>query len=99
MYTRGDVVAVRDGGRWNVAVELAEEMSKARSHVHSATALATARYSASALERETVGCRFDDHDTSESPTNTQKADVERRVSGHPAQSASEYAVMDGVDEA
>jgi hypothetical protein len=58
--------------------------------VHSATAFATPRYSASALDLETVLCRFDDHETSESPRNTQNPDVERRVSGHPAQSASVY---------
>jgi len=38
--------------------------------MHSDVAFATARYSASALERETVGYRFDDHDTKESPRKT-----------------------------
>lgn len=56
-------------------------------------ALAMARYSASALDRETVVCRLDDHETRELPKKMQKPDVERRVSGHPAQSASEYAVI------
>jgi hypothetical protein len=51
----------------------------------------TPRYSASALERDTVVCRFEDHDTRESPRNTQNPEVERLVSGHPAQSVSEYA--------
>lgn len=54
-----------------------------------AKGLAMALYSASALERDTVGWRFDDHDTSESPMKTQKPDVDRMVSGHLAQSASE----------
>ena len=67
--------------------------------MHSAAALATARYSASALDHDTVGCRLDDHDTKESPRNTQKPDIERRVSGHPAQSASEYAVTARFGEA
>ena len=55
-----------------------------------------ARYSASALERDTVVCRFEDHETSELPKKMQNPDVERRVSGHPARSASEYAVIVGV---
>jgi hypothetical protein len=57
--------------------------------MHSVAAFATARYSASALDRDTVGCRFEDHETSESPRKTQKLKVERLVSGQPAQSASE----------
>ena len=54
--------------------------------------LAMARYSASALDLETVVCRLEDHEMRELPRMTQKPDVERRVSGQPAQSASEYAV-------
>lgn len=61
--------------------------------MHSAVALATARYSALALNRDTVGWRLDDHDIKESPRKMQYPDVERRVFGHPAQSASEYAMM------
>ena len=60
-----------------------------RSQQHSAATLATPLYSASALDLETTGWRLDDHDTNESPRNTQNPDVERRVSGQPAQSASE----------
>ena len=52
-------------------------------------ALAIARYSASALNLDTVVCRLDDHKMSELPRKTQNPDVERGVSGHPAQSASE----------
>ena len=62
---------------------------RCRSHEHSETALAMARYSASALDLDTVVCLLEDHETSELPKKTQKPDVERRVSGHPAQSASE----------
>ena len=64
-----------------------------RSQIHSAATFATALYLASALEQETVGCRFDDHETSEASRKMQNPDVECRVSGQPAQSASEYAVM------
>ena len=60
-----------------------------RSQEHSATALAIARYSASALDQDTVVCRLDDHEMSEEPRKTQNPDVDRRVSGQPAQSASE----------
>jgi hypothetical protein len=40
----------------------------------------------SALERETTGGRFKDHEMRLSPSNTTKPDVDRRVSGQPAQS-------------
>jgi hypothetical protein len=42
-------------------------LEKCRSQQHSATAWATARYSASALDRETVVCRLDDQETKLSP--------------------------------
>jgi hypothetical protein len=82
----GDVVAEDDRGlgQWQ-----SSSLRSYRSHVLSATAFATPRYSASALDRETVVCRFDDHERRESPMNTQNPEVEHRVSGHPAQSASE----------
>lgn len=54
-------------------------------------------YSASALDRDIVVCRLDDHETRESQKKTQNPDVERRVSGQPAQSVSEYAVIVGVE--
>ena len=60
-----------------------------RSQEHSETALAMARYSASALDLETMVCHLDDHEMKEEPRKTQKPDVERLVSGQPAQSASE----------
>ena len=60
----------------------------------SATALATPLYSASALDRETVGCRLADQEIRLSPKKTQKPDVERLVVGQPAQSASVYVTKD-----
>ena len=68
---------------------------RGRSHEHSATVLATPRYSASALDRETVVCRLEDHETRASPRKMQKPEVERRVSGQPAQSASEHPLHHG----
>jgi hypothetical protein len=41
-----------------------------------------------ALDRETVAWRLEDQDTRLSPRKTQNLDIDRRVSGHPAQSAS-----------
>ena len=67
--------------------------------MHSVTALATPRYSASALERDTVAWRLEDQETRASPRKTQKPDVERRVSGQPAQSASVNARTSSVVEA
>jgi uncharacterized membrane protein YccC len=62
---------------------------RCRSQEHSEIALAMVRYSALALDLNTVVCHLDDHDMRESPRNTQKPEVECRVLGHPAQSASE----------
>jgi hypothetical protein len=45
-------------------MKLVEELANLTSLT---TALATARYSASALDRETVCCRFEDHKTMLSP--------------------------------
>jgi hypothetical protein len=59
--------------------------------------IATDLYSASALDLETVGCRLDDQDTKFCPRKTQKSDVDLRVSGQPAQSASLHA-MRSVEE-
>ncbi|KAJ9558273.1 hypothetical protein OSB04_012887 [Centaurea solstitialis] len=60
-----------------------------RNQAVSATTLAIPRYSASALERETTCCRLEDQETRLSPRYTQNPEVDRRVVGHPAQSASE----------
>jgi hypothetical protein len=43
---------------------------------------------------DTVGWRFDDQETRESLRKTQNPDVDRRVSGQPAQSTSEYTVTE-----
>ena len=62
-----DVVAVDEralgSGLWSSAKSY-------RSQGASATPLATARYSASALERETTGCRLDDQETRLPPRKT-----------------------------
>ena len=55
-----DVVAVNERAPSERAVSSAKSC---RRQDASATPLATARYSASALERETTGCRLDDHET------------------------------------
>jgi hypothetical protein len=62
-----DVVAVDEGGTLKGSVELVEELSQPGA---SATPLATARYSASALERETTGCRLAAQETRLAPRNT-----------------------------
>ena len=62
-----DVVAVDEralaSGLWSSA-------KSCRSQDASATPLATVRYSASALERETTGCRLDDQETRLPPRKT-----------------------------
>ena len=62
-----DVVAIDEGGALEGTVELVEELSQQEA---SATPLATARYSASALERETTGCRLAAQETRLSSKNT-----------------------------
>ena len=62
-----DVVAVDERILGERAVELRQEL---RSQDASATPLATARYSASALEWETTGCRLDDQETRLPPRMT-----------------------------
>jgi hypothetical protein len=55
---------------------LCSSWSNCRSHATSATPLATARYSASALERETTGCRLEDQETRMSPSKTVKPELD-----------------------
>ena len=61
-----DVVAVDERALGERAMELSQELSKPSL----TTPLATARYSASALERETTGCRLDDQETRLPPRKT-----------------------------
>ena len=72
-----------------LAIGQCNSRSRLRSQHDSETTLATPRYSASALDRDIVGCRFEDHDIKLSPRNTQYPEVERRMSGQPPQSASD----------
>ncbi|GJT84984.1 hypothetical protein Tco_1066701 [Tanacetum coccineum] len=46
------------------------------------------------MERESVCCRFDDHERRLFPKNTQYPEVDRLVVWHPAQSASKYATKE-----
>ena len=62
-----------------------------RNQVTSQQAAAMERYSASALDRETVFCFLDFQEINEFPRNIQYPVVDRRVSGHLAQSASQKA--------
>ena len=80
-----DIIAVDIGlvlGQWS-------SCRSGRSQVDSAMLLATALYSDSALDRETVGWRFDDQVKRLFPRKLQKPDVDFRVTGHPTQSAPE----------
>ena len=69
-----------------------KSLSRANSQVISQVALAIALYSASAEERETIGCFLDFHEIKESPRKMQKPVTDLRESGHRAQSESAKAV-------
>lgn len=56
--------------------------------------VAMARYSASAEERDTTVCFFDLQEIGDDPRKMIYPVVDRRVVGHPAQSASQYACKD-----
>ena len=62
---RRDIVTVDNCGLLDIKKQLLEKPAKPRALGE--VAMATARYSASALERDTVGCRLDDHNMSEGP--------------------------------
>ena len=62
-----DVVAVDERALGEWAVELRQELSEPGRLCH---AIVTARYSASALERETTGCCLDDQETRLPPRKT-----------------------------
>ena len=62
-----DVVAVDERALGERAMELRQELSKPGRLRH---AVSDSRYSASALERETTGCRFDDQETRLPPRKT-----------------------------
>ena len=62
--------------------------------ISSDDALATALYSASMLERATVGCFFELQEMRLLPRNTRNPPVDRRSNELPAESASLYAVSD-----
>ena len=65
---RTDVIAVEKSGLVNITKQLLEQLTYLRTLGHG---VGTTRYSASALERETVGCRFDDQEINEGPRKTQ----------------------------
>ena len=63
-----DIVAVDHRGTVNRASQLLKQLTKPGTL---GDGVGHRRYSASALERETVGCRLDDHDMSDGPRKTQ----------------------------
>ncbi|XBI78592.1 hypothetical protein VPH35_088252 [Triticum aestivum] len=75
------------GDRCYVAPRLSHHRHGTR--IISVVALASALYSASVLDRDTVACFFAHQDIKFGPKNTAKPPVERLSSGHPVQSESE----------
>jgi hypothetical protein len=55
-----------------------------------------ARYSTSTEDRDTTDCFLDFQEIKDEPRNMQKPETERLVSGHDAQSESQYAMRSKV---
>ena len=68
-------------------------LSKDSTHMASAAPFASALYSASVLDLETVGCFFELQEIKFGPTKMAKPPVARRSSTHPSQSASVKILM------
>ena len=70
-----------------------KSLSRKVNQVISAVAWAIARYSASELDRDIVLCFFAHQDMMLDSKKVQYPVVERRIIGHPAQSASQKDLM------
>src|SRR4051812_47025700 len=73
-------------------------LSSASTHIISVVASATALYSASVLDLDTVACFLAFQEIRSGPKNTAKPPVDLLSSGHPAQSAYEKALSKVEDE-
>jgi hypothetical protein len=80
---------------WSILKSLSKDISQTISHAVEAMD----QYSASAENRDIVCCFLDFKEIRDSPKKTQKPVMERRVSGHPAQSESQKAFKWKVEEA
>lgn len=77
---------------------MCRSLNKEDSHTTSHVALAIDLYSASADDLDTVCCFFDFQEINESPKNTQKPEIDRRVSGQVAQSESQNVLSVRLEE-
>jgi hypothetical protein len=73
-------------------VEIYNSLRRDWSHITSATALAIDLYSASVLERDTVGCFLALQEIGLDPKNMACPPIDLQSSEHPTQSASEKAL-------